>query len=1601
MRPSLLSACPAWVAAMILGVAQSLLAGTTNGTPYSWGLNNLLALPADATNIVAIDASILGPIALRADGTVLAWDGSPPPPPGLSNVVAISAGEAFHVALKADGRPVVWGWFPSDEVSSNTPPAWLTNAVAISAGFDHAVALTADGNLIPWGANTHGVLNAPLRTFNPRSFAAGYQTVLVIEESGQPFGWGDQTRQSLSFPIALSNAVQISASPLGHALGLRSDGRVLAWGNNVHGQTLVPANATNIVQVCAAPRWSLALREDGSVAIWGQSGRPWTALPPDPVRFLSIAASETRNFGLTRAPVLRDYSWSTNLLAGSDITLTQAFIGSDPFEVQWLFNGQPMPGRTNPVLNLTNVQAADVGRYRLVASNRFGSGISFGISITVQATPPRILEQSGSIALPPGTDTSLSVVAAGSDPLTFQWHLNGVPIPSGTNAVLPLPSVGSANEGRYHVIVSNLFWGVPSRPIWLTTGRPMIDREPGSFHGLSGRPVQLEAEVIAIETPSYSWWLGTNRVEGVVGPRLEIPSIQLELEGQYRLVASNSFGAVTSRIAHVSIRKPPEPLREPLAAIAADLPAAWQPGFTHVVDARMNRSGASGFGIAIRPDRTLLPWGSHPLRDPQTGAIPMVSNVTAIAIGPTHAIALFEDGRVQSWGYVTYGEVTLPAGPAPELKDVVEIAAAEPLGFALRANGEVVSWPVAGRLPLDLHGVTQISTSANTVGVLREDGSVWLWNVVEPESPTKTEPLDAVAIAAGDASVFALLRDGTLRQLYRGGSVSVLPPIDGNPVVAEIATLDRIPLARTAAGSVWMPNPAHPGTWQPWVFGLSRVARLASGFGATLAFTDAPVIHPREDPAAMQAGLTHGLAFDVSSSSALRFQWLRDGVVLPTQTRSNLLLRSVRYADAGQYQVVASNERSSVTSAPVLVSIYGRPEIDPLSPLSPLAGEDSTLRPTIHGSQSLTYQWYFGGRALAGATQPFLRLPDIQEESAGAYEVEVSNGFGTVRRSGLQVGVQPSAPRIPDPNPASLTVLEGAPLRLALDVRGTAPIRYQWFHENQPRPDQTNATLFVSAVTPSDAGNWRLQAINQVGSSEGSSIGVAVEISEPRILQQETWRLANAGNPFAWSPTVAGSAPLKLQWKKDGTDIPGATNSTLVLASVSTNDRGFYTLHLSNPLGQAESQPMKLVPRPGNGPGAVVGWGNGMQGAAELGVVQDVAVAAYETHAVLTNGTVHSLDSALRPAPSDLAEVVSVAAGNSFAIALKADGSLRTWGPGSDRILKVPPGLGRVTAIAAGDQHVLALLENGTPVSWGLVPAAQTNVPAVATNLIAISAGGGQNLGLRRDGIVVSWGSTSPAVVIPASASNVIAIQAFRAGGLALRSDLRVVAWGGAPAPNPSQTNLMAVAGGNNHGLGLRANGTVAAWGFNTSGQTSVPIGLSNVVAVFARNEFSAALTRSPVFGWPRTPTVVNVEIGEEVRLAPSVHGLGPMSFQWLANGEPIVGQTNRTLHLGPADPALDASYILRASNPWQTVDSPPLQLTVVGAVQLRWNLTNSLTPQLWVRAQRGTFFTLYSSESLDIWTPVNSYPVDTNGNNIDVDPSFSAESLFYRVELR
>lgn len=73
-----------------------------------------------------------------------------------------------------------------------------------------------------------------------------------------------------------------------------------------------------------------------------------------------------------------------------------------------------------------------------------------------------------------------------------------------------------------------------------------------------------------------------------------------------------------------------------------------------------------------------------------------------------------------------------------------------------------------------------------------------------------------------------------------------------------------------------------------------------------------------------------------------------------------------------------------------------------------------------------------------------------------------------------------------------------------------------------------------------------------------------------------------------------------------------------------------------------------------------------------------------------------------------------------------------------------------------------------------------------------------------------------------------------------------VVAWGkndyGQTNVPPGLTDVIAVAAGSAHSLALKADGTVVAWGSNAAGQTNMPAGLTNVISIAAGGDHSLAL---------------------------------------------------------------------------------------------------------------------------------------------------------------
>jgi hypothetical protein len=105
---------------------------------------------------------------------------------------------------------------------------------------------------------------------------------------------------------------------------------------------------------------------------------------------------------------------------------------------------------------------------------------------------PVIISQPTNQTVPAGSSPVFTAAADGAEPLEYLWYSTaGNLIQSGTNPVLTLPQVLSANAGSYAVVVTNAYGSVTSAPAALTVTIPLtppqIMASDASFGFQAGR----------------------------------------------------------------------------------------------------------------------------------------------------------------------------------------------------------------------------------------------------------------------------------------------------------------------------------------------------------------------------------------------------------------------------------------------------------------------------------------------------------------------------------------------------------------------------------------------------------------------------------------------------------------------------------------------------------------------------------------------------------------------------------------------------------------------------------------------------------------------------------------------------------------------------------------------------------------------------------------------------------------------------------------------------------------------------------------------------------------------------------------------------------
>jgi alpha-tubulin suppressor-like RCC1 family protein len=1467
------------------------------------------------------------------------------------------------------------------------PPHGLSNLLSVAGGSLHSLALKPDGRVIAWGYNAQGQTNINAAATNIAAIACGWGHNLALRSNGTLVAWGYNLNGQATISSASTNIESIAAGGY-HNVVVRSNGTVIAWGLNTSGQTNVPAGLSNVVAVAAGLNHSLALKADGTVLGWGANGSGQTNTPAGLSNVVAISAGASNNLAL--------------LLNGT--------------VVGWGANDYGQGAATE---GLSNVIAIAAGAQHNVALREDGSIVAWGLNNLNQTSVPSGLPLTAGVAaggshslallggnvprfVRPPLDhigyadypAYLNAAAVSAVPLAYQWMRAGTNVPGGTNATLLYATAQSTDAGIYHLVVTNSFGALTSAPAMLTIlpSQPNFLAQPTNLIAVLGSNATFTAALSSPWATTYQWLFNGTNLPNATNVSLTISNVQLPHEGYYTLVASNLNGITTSSNANLDVVTLPEALDATNLDWSTSGTVLWRP------------TGSPAY--------------------------------TAPAAGMCGSLSNGQSGSLQ----------TTIVGPGT-LSFRWQTASPATLTFLLDGNTQfsqgILSWqPRTYYLSAGAHNLIWTAANNNSFGA----GSAYLDAVSFVSGPTPatiTSQPASRSIPAGTNLTLSLSAIGTPPLYYQWQFNGTNLPNTGATL-----TLTDAQAEMTGTYSVSVSN-AYGGQ---------------TSSNVTITVTpSAPVFQTQPDSQQQLVGGQVSFAASATGTKPLFFQWRFNGADLPGATNSSLLLANVQPAQAGNYTIAASNSVNAVVSTNANLFVYQLPELgDALgnadltwstssnSPWFPqtnithdgvsaaqsgqLPGTDqaSILTATAVGPATLTFWWKVScdsfwsslSFAMNGVGQSSItgeadwQQPQSYLLGPGTNTLQwtLTRGFGgelTDRGWLDEVVITPGWTAVSLlTQPINATASAGNNATFSASASGTPPLRYQWQFDGANISNATNATLTLFNVQTNNIGAYSVIVSNDFSMAASSNALLAVTPSGPVFTVQPGNRHLAYNGTTRFAASARGSAPLIYRWLFNSNAIPNATNSSLVVSNLQPIHTGAYSVIVSNEYNTVTSSNAMLT--------------------LERMVVMDYTI-----------DSPFGTTAPVRPTLPGLTNLIAVAAGNAFSVALRDNGTVVAWGDNTYGQTNVPANLNDVIAIAAGATHALALRADGTVAAWGDNTYGQTIVPPGLTGVTAITCAESLNLALKSDRTVVAWGYNSFGQLnVPTWLTNVVSIAASYYNAAAVRMDGSVVMWGYYPTPvalfnaavaaapasfrnwflyqdglvtenapiaYQNWTN-MAVLGAASPGnlqsyvAGIRYDGTMAANFGNFAFPTSIYDLPRNSVSLSLNFKHLLVIANdgSPFLSQPLHDRSVRVE--DSTIFASGVVAASPVFHQWQFNGSNLAGQTNNLLVITNTPLTAEGSYRCIVSNALGSMTTPSATLQVIRS-------TPRISPANSYVGPNGEFnltlsglsghgdILLHASTNLIDWHPILTNPpvlgtlqlIDTN------TPGYPHK--FYRVE--
>ena len=761
---------------------------------------------------------------------------------------------------------------------------------------------------------------------------------------------------------------------------------------------------------------------------------------------------------------------------------------------------------------------------------------------------PSILINPESFTLISGNSGQLSVTASGRKPLAYQWYLNGGIITGANEGVLKIDNSTPEKAGDYTVIVMNALGSKVSEagtlkvlvPPVLLGGLEVTTIDLGATHRFS---LDVEGSLpINVE-----WYKNGKLLDGESELDLTITSANATDGGEYFVRLNNEAGEYISDSVKLSLNMPVsivKGLENTSVKVGSDL--------TLMVDAQ----GATP--IAYQ-------WyhNGNKLRGENSEKL-VLNSINELNSGDYSVIVKNSLGGVEmtdtSSAYLTVNSAPLinrqPGDKSVE-KGVdtgfsVAVSGTQPITYQWYYQGDAIDGATSADLNLsNVDSQNSGSYSVKLTNIAGEATSDSARLTVNVPLQLLSDLEDTMSMIGGKARLeVGVSGSGPVSyKWFKGGALLA----DANDALLKLNQLES---ENSGLYQVEITNPV--GSIK------SSMARLDVVAGPTITKFLAERVHQAPVVQTVNLGNSFELGVFAGGSKPLTYQWYKNGVLVDGAGGDSFVIDSVADSDAGSYSVLVLNRGGSVESEAVLLDVITPVSLSYLENVT--VGEGSIARFSVEaiGTSPISYQWFYGGSPIVGATDSVYEIGIVSETNRGTYQVKASNkgGVASSNNSKLSVSV---APRLVH-SIEDTELLAGGTLNLQVSASGTKPLTYNWYRGGDLYSSGSNSELSIVDVTAQNAGFYQVEVVNAVGNARSTLIEVSV-VEPVTVVQQPVGTTVIQGANAVLTIQATGSEPVSYQWYKNGTKVAGGTRASLNILDAQVVDRGTYEVHVSNQAG--------------------------------------------------------------------------------------------------------------------------------------------------------------------------------------------------------------------------------------------------------------------------------------------------------------------------------------------------------------------------------------------------------------------------------------------------